>query len=122
MLFASLKTTREFEIQYLNYAVTNLAPSIVTLYSGAIKNFLKYCGDHNLSTYTPQMIEYFKVSHLKTVSSTKVNIDFRSIKSVFGTAVNWELLRENPFKKGKQLRIPQRNPIYLTPEDSQKLL
>jgi hypothetical protein len=66
------------------------------------------------------MIEYFKVSHLKTVSSTKVNIDFRSIKSVFGTAVNWGIIRENPFKKCKQLRIPQRNPIYLTPEDSPK--
>jgi integrase len=115
-------TLREFETQYLNYAATNLAPSTVTLYSGAINNFVKYCGDHNLPKYTPQMIEYFKVSHLKKVSPTKVNIDFRSMKSVFGTAVNWGLLRENPFKKCKQLRIPQRNPIYLTPEDFQKLI
>jgi len=55
-------------------------------------------------------------------SNTKVNIDFRSLKSVFGTAVNWNLLQENPFKRCKQVRLPQMRPTYLTPDDFQKLL
>jgi len=68
------------------------------------------------------MIEQFKISHLRRVSNIKVNIDFRSLKSVFGTAVNWGLLQENPFKRCKQVRIPQMRPTYLTPDDFQKLL
>jgi integrase len=36
--------------------------------------------------------------------------------------VNWELLQENPFKRCKQVRLPQMKPTYLTPEDFQKLL
>jgi len=92
------------------------------LYNGAISSFIKYIGDHLLAEYTPQMIEQFKTSHLVHVSNTKVNIDFRSLKSVFGTAVNWGLLQENPFKRCKQVRIPPMRPIYLTPEDFQKLL
>ena len=115
-------TLSQFKTQYAAFAVTNLAPSTVTLYSGAINSFLKYCGDRTLLDYTPQVIEQFKVSHLKKVSPTKVNIDFRSLKSVFGTAVNWGLLEDNPFKRCKQLRLPQMRPIYLTPEDFQKLL
>jgi len=122
ILKPSCPTLSEFEIQYMNYAVTNLAPSTVTLYKGAINAFRKYCGDHLLTYYTPQMIEYFKVSHLEKVSPTKVNIDIRSMKSVFSTAVNWGLLRENPFKRCRALRLPQMNPIYLTPEDFQNLL
>ncbi|RPI00639.1 MAG: site-specific integrase [Ignavibacteriae bacterium] len=115
-------TLSQFKTQYAAFAVTNLAPSTVTLYSGAVNSFLKYCGDRNLSDYTPQLIEQYKVSHLKKVSPTKVNIDFRSLKSVFGTAVNWGLLQDNPFKRCKQLRLPQMRPIYLTPENFQKLL
>jgi integrase len=115
-------TLSQFKTQYATFAAANLAPSTVTLYSGAIYSFLKYCGDRNLSDYTPQLIEQFKVSHLKRVSPTKVNIDFRSLKSVFGTAVNWGLLQDNPFKRCKQLRLPQMRPTYLTPEDFQKLL
>jgi site-specific recombinase XerD len=115
-------TLSQFKTQYVTFAAANLAPSTVALYSGAIHTFLKYCGDCNLSDYTPQMIEEYKVSHLKKVSPTKVNIDFRSMKSVFGTAVNWGLLQENPFKRCKQLRLSQMRPIFLTPEDFQKLL
>ncbi len=89
-------TLSQFKTQYVTFATANLAPSTVTLYSGAISSFLKYSGDRNLSDYSPQVIEQFKVSHLKRVSSTKVNIDFRSLKSVFGTAVNWGLLPEKP--------------------------
>jgi integrase len=44
------------------------------------------------------------------------------LKSVFGIAVNWGLLQENPFKRCKQVRLPQMRPIFLTPEDFQKLL
>jgi integrase len=115
-------TLSQFRTQYLSFAQTNLAPSTVTLYTGAITSFVKYIGDHLLTDYTPQLIEQYKVSHLKKVSATKVNIDFRSLKSVFGTAVNWGLLSENPFKRCKQLRLPQMKPIYLTPEDFQTLL
>jgi integrase len=115
-------TLSQFRTQYISFARANLAPSSVTLYTGAITSFLKYLGDHLLVEYTPQLIEQFKVSHLKKVSPTKVNIDFLSLKSVFGTAVNWGLLQENPFKRCKQLRLPQMRPLYLTPEDFQKLL
>jgi integrase len=115
-------TLSQFRTQYISFARTNLAPSSVNLYIGAITSFLKYLGDHLLIEYTPQMIEQFKISHLRCVSNTKVNIDFRSLKSVFGTAVNWGLLQENPFKRCKQLRLPQMRPLYLTPEDFQKLL
>ncbi len=115
-------TLSQFRTQYISFARANLAPSTVILYTGAITTFLKYVGDHLLAEYSPQMIEQFKISHLTNVSNTKVNIDFRSLKSIFGTAVNWGLLQENPFKRCKQLRLPQMRPIYLTPEDFQKLL
>lgn len=115
-------TLDQFRTQYLSFARANLAPSTVTLYKGAITTFRKTLGDLPLTDYTPQMIEQFKISHSKRVSPTKVNIDFRDLKSVFGTAVNWELLQENPFRKCKQVKIPQMQPVFLSPDDFKKLL
>ncbi len=53
----------QFKTQYLSFARVNLAPSTVTLYTGAITSFMKSVGDRLLVEYTPQMIEQFKISH-----------------------------------------------------------
>lgn len=119
---SNILTLGQFRTQFLSYARANLAPSTITLYDGAISNFIKHLGDLILSEYTPQMIEQFKVMHLIKMSPTKVNIDFRSLKSVFSAAMRWGLILENPFCRCKQVRIPQTRPIFLTPDDFQKLL
>lgn len=68
------------------------------------------------------MVEEFKINGIKNVSPVKVNIEFRTLKAAFIHAVNWGLLTDNPFRKCKQLRIPQKRPAYLTKEDFHLLI
>ena len=63
-------TLGQFWTQYRPFAETNLAPSTVVLYAGAITSFIKYIGGQLLTVYSPQMIEQYKSRHLQKVSKT----------------------------------------------------
>ncbi|MGA3244366.1 MAG: tyrosine-type recombinase/integrase [Bacteroidota bacterium] len=112
----------QFQAQVLAYAKTNVAPSTVVLYGYAFRDLLRLIGDHPIKDYTPQMVEQFKVKRLEEVSDVKVNIDFRTLRAAFSLAVRWNLIPDNPFKKCKQLRIPERRPVYLTLDEYQTLV
>jgi integrase len=43
-------------------------------------------------------------------------------KAFFQTAVNWGFLEKNPFGGVKQIRIPARQPFYLTREEFSRLI
>jgi integrase len=79
-------------------------------------------GDFPLEVYTSQMVEKFKILRLKKVSPVKVNIEFRTLRSAFNIAINWGLISENPFKRCKQIRVPQKRPVYLTQDEFHQLM
>ncbi|MEX0735944.1 MAG: tyrosine-type recombinase/integrase [Bacteroidota bacterium] len=118
---ANLKFS-QFQHQVISYARTNVAPSTVLLYGYAMRDLIRLVGDYPLEEYTPQLVEQFKVERLKKVSPVKVNIDFRTLRAAFSLAVRWGMIPDNPFKKCRQLRIPQQRPLYLSPEEYHKLI
>jgi integrase len=115
-------TLEQFQTPLFNYLNVNLAHSTVLLYKAGFANFRRIVGDLPLTRYTPLMIEEFKITRIKEVSPVKVNIEFRTLKAAFNHAVNWGLLINNPFRKCKQLRIPEKRPAYLTKEEFQLLI
>lgn len=112
----------QFETQFLTYAETNFAPTTVLLYKQALRTFGRLIGNRSLKAYTVQEVEAFKTARLKEVSAVKVNIDFRTIKAFFNTALRWKLIEENPFAAAKQVKVPPVRPAYLTKEEFQRLL
>jgi len=115
-------TLEQFRTPLFGYLKANLAPTTVMLYNAAFKNFSRIAGDLTLTRYRPMMIEEYKIKRITEVSAVKVNIEFRNLKAAFNHAVNWGLLTENPFRKCKQLRVPQKRPAYLTKEDFQLIM
>ena len=79
-------------------------------------------GNRNLDVYTVFEVESFKAKRLEEVSAVKVNIDFRTLRALFQTAVRWKLLQENPFHGVKQIRVPAKRPSYFTKETLEKVL
>jgi integrase len=118
----SYLTLSKYAPQFFAYANTNLAPGTVLLYEQVIRVFIRIIGDFKLTKYTIRDVELFKTSRLKEVSPVKVNIDFRTLKALFQTALRWKLITENPFHGVKQIKIPPRRPIYLTKEEFKKLM
>jgi site-specific recombinase XerD len=91
-------------------------------YLASLKSFESVISDKLMSEYNVDDIENYKQKRLQSISPTTLNIELRSLKSTFNSAVKWELLKENPFRKVSVLKIPQRPPIYLTKEDFKKLI
>ncbi|HUL43734.1 MAG TPA: site-specific integrase [Bacteroidota bacterium] len=103
-------------MQFLEYAQTNFAGSTVLLYEQAIRKFISLIGDYPVKSYSVQDVELFKKKRLEQVSAVKTNIDFRTMKACFQTAVRWKLIQENAFRSARQIRVPQERPCYLSKE------
>jgi len=112
----------QFTTQFLSHARTNLASKTVLLYEQAIACFKRLVGDFNLRAYTSTDVETFKTLRLKEVSPVKVNIDFRTLKALFQSAVRSKLIDENPFTGVKQIKVPPARPTYLTREEFSRLV
>ena len=100
----------------------SIRKSTLCLYLASLKSFQTVIGDRPLSAYSVQEIENYRQSRLESVSPITLNIELRSLKSLFNSAVKWELLKENPFRKVSLLRIPQQQPTYLTKENFKQLI
>jgi integrase len=113
----------EFKEQYLPYARTNLSPNTLLLYDQAFRAFTRILGDKRMDLYTSFEIERFKSLHLADgVSPAKVNMDYRSLKSFFQTAVKWGVIVKNPLVGVKQIRIPEMRPVFLSKEEFSTLI
>jgi site-specific recombinase XerD len=115
-------TLSMFSVKFLVYANTNLAHGTVLLYEQADRVFIRLLGDRNLDDYTLLDVEAFKAKRLGEVSAVKVNIDFRTLRALFQTALRWKFIIENPFHGVKQIRVPAKRPSYFTKEDLDQVL
>ena len=92
------------------------------IYHPAFDSLLAICGNKPLSSYGIRDIETYKAERLKTCSPVTFNIAFRSLKAAFNQAVKWELIPENPFRKSKQVRVPEKPPVHFTREEFAKFI
>jgi len=119
------KAKRTLLTDYMNdffqYANNCLSSGTVTLYKVALKNFLRLIGNLPLMAYTPLHFDTYKNERLKTIKPVTVNIELRTLKAFFNTAVRWNLIEKNPCQT-KLVKVPERLPTYLTKEDLTKLI
>jgi integrase len=92
------------------------------LYTHSVREFIRIVGNRPLKSVNPYHIERFMARRLKEVSAVRVNIEFRSLKALFTRAVLFKMIDENPMEGLKQVRIPQRCPVFLSAAEFQKLI
>lgn len=107
----------EFITEFLSSATTNYSPGTIGIYKQSLTKFLSLVGNRLLKSITPKHVDLYKTERLKTLSPTSLNIDLRTLRAAFYTAVRWKLIVENPFKQIPLMRIPERQPIYFSRED-----
>jgi integrase len=123
----------EFVSQFCHLKSGILRPSTINrIYRPSFKAFERLLGDKPLAEYTIRDVEQFKKYRLERsfnkwgnnypCSPTTVNIQFRSLKSAFNTAVKWQLIETNPFNRCAQIKIAERIPIFLSRDNFQHLL
>ena len=115
-------TVLKFRAQLLDILRGQLQDSTVALFDQALRKFAELIGDKLLRSVGPYDVERFKSLRLREVSAQKVAIDFRQLKAAFSRAVKFGIIQKNPFKEVKNVRIPDKDPLYLTPVEFDRLL
>jgi integrase/recombinase XerC len=112
----------EFETEFLVYAQSEYRQSTVALYKRTLSYFRANVGDIWLRSITPREADLYKASRVENVSSATVNIELRTLRAAFYTALRWKLATENPFKNISLVPIPEQQPTYLSKDEFRKLL
>lgn len=111
----------QFEKDYLIYQKTTWAKGTKDNAERVLKAFKKFIGNKNLCDFSAPDIEKFKAKRAEKVSSNTVNIDVRTLKAAFNIAVEWKKIKENPFRKVKQVKIPQNTKRFISDDEFIKL-
>lgn len=108
--------------EYISYAGATFAPKTVDLYRRVLTRISFRHGNRLLRSITSRDADMYRVERLKEVSPTTVNIELRSLKAAFSTAVRWKLISSNPWTGVSMVKIPDKRPSYLSKEDFTKLM
>ena len=112
----------QFAEEYLQYARSSFRPGTTELAQRALGHLIARTGDCMLRAVTTRQIDLFKAQRLNEASATTVSMELRSLRSMFSTAIKWDLISSNPCSQVELPRIPQTSPIYLTREEYQRLM
>jgi integrase len=120
----------EFTVEYLAYAKGVLAPGSVYLHELALKQLRKSVGNLPVKDISPQHIDKLKSELIQKVNANldpimnpvTVNERLSKLKSVFNTALRWNLIAANPVKGIQPVSVPERAPSFFSREDFQKLI
>lgn len=77
--------------------------------------------DMKLSQLSIRELERFFIDTYKRAPYGAFNY-YRTIKSAFSKAVNWEYIKENPLKKIKIQKPPKKHPVFLNREELELIL
>jgi len=107
----------DFKQSYIEYVKTEKAPKTLESVERAFKHFEGYFGDKPMNSFVPEDLERYKASRKGNVKDVTINIEIRTIKGAFQKAVDWSRLKDHPFKKVKQIKIPEMKTPSFTEEE-----
>ena len=110
-----------FMEEYLVYSRGVHSPATTKTYRGCLRELIKYLGDISLKEIDVRMIEKF-LTHKKLVSPYTSRRHYISLKAIFERAVTWEIIKNNPFRKIKQPKVPEVEVAYFKQHELQRLV
>ena len=82
-----------------------------------LNEFIAIVGNKPLQQYSQTDVEKFRNTlRERGLKNTTINIRHRSIKAIFGYAVQYDYIAVSPFRHIKLISIPQRTPTFMTKE------
>ena len=111
-----------FSTEFEQYAKGTYAPQSCYLFTLTLRSFRECVGDIALSKITPRHVDKWLTLRLSQVKPVSVNVQLRSLRSAFSTAVRWNLISANPAKAVTVPRVTGEPAAFLTRADLVLLL
>ncbi len=116
-------TFEAFSVDYLKYVETNLSAGRYRGVESTVRaTLVPFFGPHYLKDITLKVVEDFKAEQARTHKASTINEYLNILRAMFGLAVKWGNVRENPIKGIKLLRLDATEPPALSVEESNRLL
>ena len=119
---ASTPRLSEFYREFSEFAHTVYSKETVGIYKRAFDNLIKTVGNIHLGTISQRHVDLFRSRRLGEVKKVTVNIELRTLRAAFFTAVRWEILSENPFQQVRLCHLDDEPPLFFSLDDFQSLL
>ncbi|OMH39840.1 tyrosine-type recombinase/integrase [Desulfurobacterium indicum] len=112
----------QFVQEYLEWTKNNRSEETYTKARHVLNRLREVVGDIYIQNFTKRHMDEY-VNHLLEygLSKVTVNVHIRTIKAALSKAVEWEYLKENPLRGYKQLKVQQKPPRFLLPEQIKKV-
>lgn len=96
-------TLEEFRDEYLHWAKPLKSPETIGVEKNALIRFQGIIKAKHLDEVTPRMVDEFISKLASEVKPITINFYVRTLKAIFGVALRWKYIAENPFAETKPL-------------------
>jgi site-specific recombinase XerD len=110
-----------FSKEFLKYSETRHSPKTTFDYKNFFKRFITFVGDIPIDKVEQRKIEEYVQLRFQVSVHTSAK-ELRYIRSSFNWAVSQDFLQDSPCRKIKSIRIPEKQPLFLTSDDLQTLI
>lgn len=112
----------KYSEQYREFMSRGYSPKYVQSIDLSFRRLIEFTGDIYLSEVNRIMVEDFiSITFSRTKHSAK--LFNRTLKAAFNKAVdNWGYIKENPFRKVKAPKIPEKLPAFITESEFNLIL
>lgn len=107
-------TLKSFYEEYMKYAQGELSIKTQKTYKTAFREFIRVLGDKSLQSIGMRDIETFLALKKEEASGWTARKYFISLSSAFEKALQWELIKENPFRKVKKPKPADVAPTFFS--------
>lgn len=115
-------TIREYRDVYFQNVTGTKKESTIEAERLYYRTFGRIVGENlHLHSLDLQVLEKWRSARLANVQPTTYNIERAALSSIFGKAVEYGYLKENPFRMLKRIRVEEQR-LYMTVEEESQFL
>ncbi len=114
-------TLIEFITLIRNNFSNTKAPKTLEACKTAFDHLINIIGNKPIFNINQSDADMFVNNLLEKLQKSSINIYLRQLKATFNIAIEYGYICDNPFKKVKELRVPDKSRPNLTEEDIEKL-
>lgn len=121
----SINSDKKEFIDYLKYQ-KHYSPLTIDVYNRNINEFIDYLKKEGIASFQdvkyPLMRGYLTSLYQKNLSKNTINNKISSLRSLYRFLIKQGLADDNPMLLVENIKVPQRNPDFLFPEEMVELL
>lgn len=115
-------TLSMFKDEIIRYCQTNLRPKTTEIYARSLRLLLEQLGDVVIRKIPPTSLENYKNIRSKNVGKTTVNMEVRTLRTIFGLAVKWGYITNSPAINLKQIKIADKEYLRFSKDELKKIV